>query len=522
MLSRVSVGASLVLANLLTLSAGLNSTAVQGQVKNPKQRAEAKNQVRIDPEVQSVVDLAAGVQPEFAADVLIRLAESPRVPNSAGKVLLLSKAFHRATSIEQPVRRMGDSELLHDTSAGIIASPFRLNLYRLSLQSRAVKDMIFLDAPKAHKLFDEIQFPPLLPVGCQEPLTYDVRPFYDVLTRLVHDGFSAEDKRKERHLALLEPYIGALQSHVQLEPATELLVQAGLSQSDLSQMASSFAPAMSQLRGDDRSFAIAIAGSGGHAIPEAVGRLIAALDVDDVSRVSLLQALRQYLVANFGGVRCADATIGVTNKSSLPETVGFFNQEFRALLQKFQIPPIDAQELKGLRIGDKAVIAKFWQSPESRQLYSDIMKLHSSANTGVTTAAGETPSWSSQLSDFVNELEAWHWNTGSSADAFNEKTILYEGLLDLVPAGSDRSKIIDSEVKFLEQNEQMVGATEWLHSADDLLSGFIGRSAREEIIQAFADSGNSTLNLYAQAERLAPRDERTATEIVRDVNKTGK
>src|ERR1700733_14179871 len=59
MLSRVSVGASLVLANLLTLSAGLNSTAVQGQVKNPKQRAEAKNQVRINPEVQSVVDLAA-------------------------------------------------------------------------------------------------------------------------------------------------------------------------------------------------------------------------------------------------------------------------------------------------------------------------------------------------------------------------------------------------------------------------------------------------------------------------------
>ncbi len=519
MVFRASVCASLTIAVLFTLSTAQGSAAVQGQVKNSQRRADGQSQIRLDPEVQFVVDEAAGVPPEFAADVLIRLAESSRVPSPRGRILILTKAFDRATLIEHPVKRIGDSELLQDTSAGIVANPLRLNLYRLSLQSRAVKDMMSVDVPRARKLFDEIEFPPLPSVVCQEPLSYDVRPFYDALTWLVRDGFTSEEKRKEKHIAVLEPYIGALRSHAQVEPAANLLLKARLSQSELSRMVSRFAQSLSQLHGDERSFAVAIAESHVKGIPEDVATLIAALDVDDVSRVSLLQALRQYLVSNFGGVRCSDASIVQANKSSLPETISFFNQEFRGLLQTFQIAPIDSKELKGARIGDKAVVTKFWQSPESKQLYAGIMKLHSSARTGVTAAGEETPSWSSQLSDFLNELEAWHWNTEIAADGFDEKAILYEALLDFVPAGADRSKIIDSEVKFLQQNEQTVGAAEWLHSADDVLSGFIGRNGREEIIQAFADSGNSTLNFYARAERLAPRDARTAAEIVRELNK---
>jgi len=490
-----------------------NGTAAprSDQVKKPKQQPGTGDQGKTDPELQAMVDGAAAAPPEIGADILIRLAESRRVANRSMKVEFLSKAFELAATAEQPVKRAAMSGGMGDVPTALLSRAYRLNMDKLSLQSRVVNDLLPLDALKARERFEEIQFPSLSPVGCEERLTYDVELFYETLGRVARRGFTTKDKLKGRQIALLTPFVGTLQSHAQAKPAAELLVSARLSASDLGQLANLFAGALAQLRGDERSFAATAMGTGGDGITGSVANLVTTLGAKEISSVALLRGLRQYLVTNFGEVRC-DSWRG--DNDPLPDAVKYFNQQFRRELQLAQIAPITGDELRKARIIPRVPPAVYWQSPESKRLVTEMRRLRfGDGESRLTDPDKTTPAWSSQLTDFVTELEAWQPDNEPQANVFHQKSILYAGLIDLMPAGPERSKVIESYVAFLEQNSaQTPSRIEWLVHADDLLSGKRAGDDREEVIQAFVNSGDPTLSLYGRVERWEQRHPGTALE----------
>jgi hypothetical protein len=479
-----------------------------GPINRGSSTSGEDGQFKFAPNVQALVDGASTVKPEFGADLLIRIAESNKVPNSLGKILLLTRAFQLATSIDNPVRRAGTFSSLANTSAGVVASSYRLDLSRLSLQSRAVGDLLTLDPVRATRLFEEIQVPTLSPVDCSEPLSYDLTLFYKTATQISRSGFTTKNKTEGRLVPFLERYVGQLQSHVQVKPAAQLLVNSDLTRRDLSELAPLFAASLSQLRGDERSFAIAAAASDKNAISTTVGALIGLLDKNDVSSAALVGALRKYLVTNFGGTICADAVARERNENLLPAEIELFNRDFKTNLQQDHMDPISKEELKNQSVGSKASVTLLWQSSGARQVSADLKKLYSGKpRASSANAEKETATWYSQLRDFLNEVRAWKADDSEpTVDAFNERSGIYEDLLDFVPPGPERDEVVDDFIRFLDQTSQSVGSMEWLRPADDVLSGFIAPDTdRKELVQVFANSGNQTLSLFAQLEQLEPR-----------------
>mgnify|MGYP001252824770 CR=1 FL=1 len=519
---RVSVEKLFIFSILLGAALGQNQNAQNQSATVPNQTQKTQlptaqsHKSKTDPELQAIIAAAETVPPEFGADVMIRLAESSKVTTSGAKVTLLTKAFNLAAGAELPVKRAGGGPggNMFDARSAMLARAYRLNLDKVSLQARAVIDLLPLNSARAREMFDQIQIPALAPVGCQERLTYDLDLFYQALAKIVRAGLPPRDKEKGRAITLLSPFVSGLQSHAQVKPVAELLVEAQLSPADLAQLSNTFAGVLLQLHGDERSFAAGTMGPGA-STSGAIADLVAALDEKQVSSAILLRSYRQYLVSNFGDVHCAGGR-GQGDANSLPGSIRNFNQRFQHDLQAGQIAPIAADELKNSRIVAPPAATPYWQSAEGKKLMTELRNLRAGSPEETGENESDTPEKtnstpSSQLTDFLTEIEAWQPQDDPPADVFHEKSILYQGLMDLAPTPPQRLQVINSFVSFMElYSGQLPTRIEWLLPADDLLAGRRAATDRQEVIQAFLNSGDPTLSLYARLERLDPR--KTSTE----------
>src|SRR5262249_6352538 len=367
---KVGVLLSLLCSVFLLDVAILHATGERGDSKlqtlQKKGQERKGNRYVRDKEFNAIMDLTAGVAPEFAADILIRLSESGKLNDRQTKVRLLEQAFDIASNAEQPIKRTS-AVFLPDTRSGYLALAFRFqNLDTLSLQSRVVIDMLALDPVKARELLEQIKLN-LAPVPCEQPLTYDVTLFYQAIASTSKQGFTPKEGLEGRRNDLLVSYLSSLQSHAQVRPASEMLLNADLSSADLGQAATLFAEGLSQLKGDERSFAATNMPQQGDATAGgSVSHLISVLDSKQIPSTSLLKALREYLVSNVGGHHCASTTGAADN---FPKLVQDFNRRFRLSLTNAGIRPISTDELRNARIDETFVDVAFWQSPESKRLF---------------------------------------------------------------------------------------------------------------------------------------------------------
>ena len=114
---------------------------------------------------RSISDLASAAPPEFTADALLRIVESGALPDQKARRELVEHAFQLAASAKFPVRMVGVTGTTTDTASGSLNQAYALKLDVLSLQSRAVRDMLPLDPLKARELFGQITRPTLCAVS---------------------------------------------------------------------------------------------------------------------------------------------------------------------------------------------------------------------------------------------------------------------------------------------------------------------------------------------------------------------
>jgi hypothetical protein len=477
--------------------------------KADRQQTDLPKRPRISAEVLAIIDLASAVPPEFGADVLIRLVESNQIPDHAKKIDLLKRSFELAESAEQPVKRTALPGSAVDTRSGYLDSAYSMNLDTLSLQSRVVNNMLTLDRTVARDLFNEIRLPKLTPLPCEEPLAYDLSPFYESLANVFRSGFAIQERREGRDIALLTSNISNFQSHSQFVSIVKMLQSLDLSPAQLGDISGLLAGSLQALKGDERSFTNAIRSG---TLASTAG-LIVQLNAKRVPSFAVLQALRVYLVSNFREASCADIMRKPAEKSSLREAAQYFVADFdkrlQATGQSGEIAPISEDELAGARVGPGPSIHYYWKSASTKELLADIQRLRfGDKNTPISVSERTKSEWGSRLTDFVTKLESWRPDSEPEDDFFHEKSVLYESLIELIPRDEpERLKVIKSYVGFLEQNSHRKSRSEWFLHVENLLSRLspaVHTEGRTDVLRAFLSSSDPILNLYALVAQSQP------------------
>lgn len=180
-----------------------------------------------------LIGLAHSAPPEFAADALLRIAEQAKLAPAA-KIELIEEAFRLAQSAHflMPYRSFRTES---DSRAAVQNQAFKLHLDSLSLQTRAVSDLLPLAPAKARQHFEEIRLPPLPALTCADALIPEVSSFYDALGQVFQNAFTPKERAREEHVNFLLSYLSRLASPVQLAPAARLIQTLSLtsSQKDL-------------------------------------------------------------------------------------------------------------------------------------------------------------------------------------------------------------------------------------------------------------------------------------------------
>ncbi len=157
---------------------------------------------------QSLAELARGAPPEFTADALLRIIELGRLPDRDARRDLIEEAFRIAATAKFPARMQGLPGTTTDTASGSLSRAYDLKLDVLSLESRAVRDMVQVDPAAARRLLSDIARPTLVQPTCDDALVYDLSDFYQALSVVVNSTFTPKERAKDSHLNFLYDYLG--------------------------------------------------------------------------------------------------------------------------------------------------------------------------------------------------------------------------------------------------------------------------------------------------------------------------
>src|ERR1700733_7616543 len=207
---------------------------------------------------RAIADLAGGAPPEFAADALLRLVESGKLADQNARRALVEQAFQLAASAKFQVRMEGLSGTTTDTASGSLNQAYGLKLDVLSLQSRAVRDMLPLDPSKARDLFGQMVKPTLAPLSCDDALVYEPSEFYRALSAVVNGGFAPKEKAKEEHINLLLESLSQTTSPSQLAPLARAVENTGVTAVQQQILWVRFNGLLESMQPDARSFSASL------------------------------------------------------------------------------------------------------------------------------------------------------------------------------------------------------------------------------------------------------------------------
>ncbi len=439
-----------------------------------------------DSQVEALITDARAVPPEFSADALLRIAGLSQVGN-AKKLELLDEAFERAYSARDDYRQSSLPEIPDDSRQGAQRQAYATGLSRVSLQARAAQLMAFVNPQRGRELFEWIDLN-VLPAACDGPLVPSVEEYYTALGLVARTTFGSN---RAEGLWFLEFYLW--RAHLPSEvPSLARAVQR-------------FRPLPNEaayLQGVVRTIL-----QGGSA--DARGFSTASLDI--VSRMTDLQkthkqiavpgwdimvSLRDYLSAQLKGPRCSDSL-------TEPLTAPAFNAALKVLDAELEVKPLDGAALRPSRMLGSARIDLYWQTPDARRLRDEWIQLRGRDKLPVRLALRVTQEWREQAERLLTGIQQW---TGLREqfprDYLYQKSVLFTGLIELMPRSPVRTRALQALVEFLrhEDGDRNLRSL-WLAMLNRLLEMARGAN-RDEILSMLEESHHPVMSLYARLERL--------------------
>jgi hypothetical protein len=413
--------------------------------------------VKLPEPFRSIADLAAGAPPEVAADALLRIVESGKLADKNARKQLVEQAFQLGASAKFPMRMEGVPGTTSDTASGSLSEAYRLKLDALSLQSRAVENMLPMDAAKARELFGQMVKPSLAPLTCDDALVYEPSAFYQALGAVVNGAFTLQEKAKEQHVNLLLEALAQVTSPSQLVPLADAIQAAGVTPTQHQVLWARFNSLLENMQPDDRSFP-------------------ASLPALSVLTTPGIQAPFEKYRQKSHGCETDAAAASPNSSASAPAP-------------KPTTPKLD----------------RYWQSPNAQQLLQAGKKLRfASTNQLLSDADRATPEWQQKLADYLNLIADWSQDQeDSEAVYYHEKCLVYTALLDLVAPGPQSDKILADYVDFVSNSDlYQQSPVEWFVEPHTLLDRSQSNATRHaKILEAYQNSGNPVLTLEVALEK---------------------
>jgi hypothetical protein len=412
---------------------------------------------------QSIAELARGAPPEFTADALLRIIELGRLPDPNARRDLIEEAFRIAAAAKFPARMHGLPGTTTDTASGSLSRAYDLKLDALSLESRAVRNMVQVDAAYARKLFGDIARPSLAQATCDDALVYDLSDFYQALSVVANSTFNSKERAKDAHLNFLYDYLGQATSPLEIVSLALVIQSAGVTTPQRQGLWARLGGLLESIQPDDRSFSASLPALNALSIPE------------------LQASLEKYRQKSRGCESDASSAPPNSAKNGPPSA------------KKADTPKLDS----------------YWQSASSQQLLVPGKKLRfDKNNTPLSDADRATPEWQQQAADYLNQLADWTAGQETSeADYYHEKCTVLAALIELVPPGSESDKVLADYVDFVNNSDlYRESPAEWFLEPWSLLDrSQTNAIMRARILAAYQRSGNPVLSLEVALEKTLHR-----------------
>jgi hypothetical protein len=151
-------------------------------------------------------------------------------------------------------------------------------------------------------------------------------------------------------------------------------------------------------------------------------------------------------------------------------------------------------------------VIHYWESDAAKRVLEGAKVLRQRDNGAMRPDAERaTPEWQALLADFRKQLDAWAAaSEKSEADYFHQKSIVFQALVELVPAGAQRDKTLQEFIDFVSNsNLQQTSPAEWFAEVKTMLDRVRTTNGGEpaKVLEAFERSANPVLGLYAAEER---------------------
>jgi hypothetical protein len=426
--------------------AGTGATAGSGAIRPPA--------------LVDLADLARAQPPEFAADALLRIADAPKLTDVAWKREILEDAFHLAAGAQQPFAR----RKVTGWPASLFDKAYGQGLDALTLQSKAVHAMLAIDFKKARELLGDMPAPRIPRLACDDAddaLVYDVSIFYATVGEVAARGFSAKETAQGEPFHLLQRYAADAASPAQAGPIARMLVGASLKPAQFEALVNSFAGALGQLSGDDRSFSATMA----DAADAAMASLSAECARRRINAQPLVDAWGAYKTRQAGGARCADSAV------------------------------------RGPQPAGKC------QSSQCRQLAAQVQGLIMGTNGfGLTPEQKATSEWGGRLRQYLAALADWK-EDDDPVEYFRAKSQFYGILFEVAPNGAERDLLLRTLLAWLQQNGyQRDHRAEWFYPVNRMIiQAFADPVGMKTTIAELRRSSDPVIALDAQLEQLLPR-----------------
>ena len=419
------------------------------------------------------------VPPEFAADLLIRAADSMAAAKEPGdwRADLYEQAFQLARS-----------------------APVRLPRYlwpavkldALSLQVRAFNGLLDLRRDRALELAGtiEVRIPALT---CRDAMAANAAAGAFDVARHSYD--------------LLERQVLSVHSSMQLAAAFEAILAADLSPSQSRTLLTALTVTMWSLNDDDVSFSEALGPTWA-----AVKHAVASSDERSFADF-MLDAFRSYLVLHLSGERCAVRSLGIAGPSAENDILSDVDETLLSH-DRLRLSPKERTASRRI-VSANATSSRdaafsgddtgLWKSRISRSLIQQVEALRAHKQSGRPIDDTRPPGWAEQLSHVYARMSTWTRSDEPSVDDYlRERAILLETMVDVIPSGPDRLRALGDLVVFLKSDgRQVYSANVWASRLRAVIDTCRNSPVEWDwLLRALLDSGDPVMRLYAQLEQL--------------------
>lgn len=463
----------------LTLIALFAVAAADGQ---PKKRTP----------VDDWIDQAAGLPPEYKADVLLRLLEGGRIDAAARRMEVAERAFDAARSAPEPFPRVVVPLGFTDAPGSMSASASRLGVDQLSLSCRAIHAIAQTDPRRARELFAAVPFPMPKPANCRADTVPVVDPYFPLALELAERSFTPGKVKNGDSESFLVERFARVSTSSQAFAAAASLVSAKIPSGAFARAVTALAGSLTAIRSEDRAFAVLLGREGQRQVFAA---LLTRCQSGACEHHGLLDSVAGFYRTQLSAARCADTFENEDLRRQRSEALEPINRRLSDLVptpSPLREPAADAVKLE-----PAASRRDFYNEiPAYRKLMDLSQQLNRTPSDEILEAA-------------YNALDEWKQDSGLSArDYFLAKSEIYAGLVQK----TQKSRALEAYVAFLSLSEagRQDYSTEWLWRVSTLFgeSGRLSKLNAEDLaawksrlLPELIRSRSATLNLYAQILR---------------------